>query len=101
MTKDAPLDATEITIEELVDRLAPGTLLTLIFRSAQGTDCRRHRVVNWANTRVVRLSTLRPETEPFVDIVFWPGDRVYLLQDGFVLAFAGEIGSRYIWGHVT
>jgi hypothetical protein len=102
MTKDLGIDARAIIIQGLVEQLAPGTRLTLVFNSAQGTERRRHRIVISADTNVVRLATVPPESEPYVEIEFWPGDRVVVLSDGFMLLpFQGDTtGSRYVWGHV-
>ena len=102
MMQDVKTDAREITIQELVELLAPGTRLTLIFTLARGGECRRHRTVVSAETNVIRLATVLPETEPFVEIEFWPGHRIFALEDGFLLAFQGGItrGTRYAWGHV-
>jgi hypothetical protein len=76
----------EISVEKLVERLPPGTKLTLIFVSAIGRECRRHRVVEFADGCHVRLAVLpRPKKEPVVEIIFRPGDRIFLLSDGIRL----------------
>ncbi len=100
MAKDDDIDSGASSIHELVDRLVPGTRLTLIFTSALGEECRRHRIVEFADSNIVRLATVLPEKEPFVEIVFAQGDRIFWLRDGFVLVSEDWIGSRYSWGHV-
>jgi hypothetical protein len=100
MAKGVDRDSSAIRIRELVERLAPGTRLTLIFQSALGEECRRHRIVECAKGTIVRLATLPPEEEPIVEIVFGPGDRVALLSDGFTVVSRSGIGSRYAWGHI-
>ncbi len=100
MPKDDDIDSRACDIHELVDRLAPGSQLTLIFTSALGEECRRHRVVEHADKNIVRLATVPPEKEPVVEIVFWPGHRIFVLSDGFMLVSRSGIGSRYAWGHV-
>jgi hypothetical protein len=100
MAKDVDIGFRATCIHELVDRLAPGTRLTLKFQSALGEECRRHRVVISADNHIVRLATVLPETEPVVEIVFWPGDRVFLLSDGFMLVSQCGTGARYVWGRV-
>jgi hypothetical protein len=100
MAKDDDIDSGASGIHELVERLVPGTRLTLIFRSALGEECRRHRIVEFADGNIVRLATVLPEKEPFVEIVFAPGDRIFWLRDGFVLVSEDGIGGWYFWDHV-
>ena len=100
MAKDVDINSRANGIRELVDRLRTGTRLTLIFQSALGEECRRHRIVISADSHIVRLATVPPEQEPVVEIVFWPGDRVFLRSDGFMLVSQHGTGARYVWGHV-
>ncbi len=100
MAKDVDINSRANGIREVVDRLAPGTRLTLIFRSALGEECRRHRIVICADSQIVRIATVPPEKEPVVEIEFWPGDRVVLRSDGFMLVSPCGTSARYVWGHV-
>jgi hypothetical protein len=84
----------------LIARLAPGSRLTLVFKSALGEECRRHRIVEYADRNIVRLATAPPEKEPSVEIVFGHRDRIFLLRDGFVLVSESGICTLYVWGHV-
>jgi hypothetical protein len=100
MSKHVPVDEREISIQELVQRLKPGTKLTLLIVSTCGRESRRHRVVQGTDGDVVRLATVpRQNTEPFVEIVFGAGDRAFLQRDGFALVASNGIGSQYVWGH--
>lgn len=101
MTEGVDTGWREISIEELLDRLTPGTRLTLICKSTSGEEYRRHRTVQRVDKNMVRLRTVpREKNDPIVEIVFIPGDRVILAADGFLLLFRGGNRSRYLWGHV-
>ena len=100
MTENVHTDAREISFQQLLDRLAPGTRLTVVFYSMLGEECRRHRIVTSVGDNVVRLRTGPSENEAIVEIVYAPGRRIFALTDGFLLVFDSGITTRYYWGHV-
>ena len=91
------VEGREISIQELLDRIPPGTELTLVFRSASGIECRRHRIVEYATAVGVCLATEPPEPERFVSTFSSREIKSVTSSDGFILK-SDDVRSRYLWG---